>query len=57
VDKNNAIKDKFNPTFVPAVYIVEKGGKINAKYNGYETGDDKKQRETVESLFKQGAKG
>ncbi len=42
VDKNNAIKDKFNPTAVPAMFIIEKGGTIIGTFNGYETGDDKK---------------
>lgn len=51
VDKNNQVKDKFNPTFVPTVFIVSKGGKIYSTYSGYETGDDKKQQKDLESLF------
>jgi glutathione peroxidase-family protein len=51
VDKNNAIKDKFNPTAVPSLFIIDKSGKVVGIFNGYETGDDKKISASVTSIF------
>lgn len=51
VDKNNAIKDKFNPTAVPGLFVIDSQGKIIRTFNGYETGDDKKMNDIIKSLF------
>lgn len=51
VDRNNEVKDKFNPTVLPAVFIITKGGTIYSMYNGYEIGDDARQKKDIEFLF------
>ncbi len=51
VDRNNDVKSKFTPTFVPALFVIAKGGTIQATFNGYESGDEKKQSALVHSFF------
>lgn len=50
VDKNNEIKDKFNPTAVPTLFVVN-NGKINNTFNGYKAGDDAKIASVISALF------
>jgi len=51
VDVKNELKEKFGPVFVPAVFIIRKGGAVQCVYNGFESGDDVKQKKEIEGLF------
>lgn len=51
IDKNKAIKGKFNPIMLPTLYLIDENGRILDYYSGFKAEYEQQQREYLKSLF------